>query len=125
VSAEEIKAIAHRYCEVWNKGDLALLDEIMATDIVYHHPREDIHGLEEYKQVETRARSHYTDLHLTIDDIVIEGDKVATRWTITGTDKATNKQVTMWGVNIGRIEGGKIVEGWEGWGKRREGGEIR
>jgi len=116
--AEEIKAIANRLCEAWNKGNLALLDEIMAPTYVYHLPKEDVHGLEEYKQMVSRVRSHYTELHLTIDDIVTEGDKVATRWTMTGTDKATNKQVTMWGVSMGYMAGGKIVEEWEGWGRR-------
>ncbi len=61
--------------------------------------------------------SAFPDIHLTIDDMVAEGDKVAVRITMTGTHKGefmgippTNKKVTIWAINIYRIAGGKIVE---------------
>ena len=51
--------------------------------------------------------------------MVAEGDKVAYRWTLTGTHKGefegippTNKKVTVWAISISRIAGGKIVEDW-------------
>jgi len=56
---------------------------------------------------------------MTIDDMVAEGDKVVYRWTLRGTHKGeftgiapTGKQVTLWGMVIDRILGGKIVETW-------------
>jgi hypothetical protein len=56
-------------------------------------------------------------MHVTIDDMVAEGDKVATRVTMTGTHKGeimgippTNKKVTVSGIVIDRFAGGKIVE---------------
>jgi predicted ester cyclase len=59
-------------------------------------------------------------VHFTIDDMVVEGDKAAMRYTMTGTHKGeftgippTNRKLTMWGINIARIAGGKIVEAWE------------
>jgi predicted ester cyclase len=61
----------------------------------------------------------FSDLHLTIDDIIVEGDKVAARFTFSGTHKGeflgippTNKKVTIWGIWIDRIAGGKFVESW-------------
>ena len=120
MSVEEIKATVDRFIEAWNTGNLALLDETVSTDYVRHSPREDEdrHSLEELKQEVTRHRRDHPDLRLTLDDIVVEGNKVATRWHGTATDKATNKQVTLWRVNIGRIAGGKIVEEWEAWSRR-------
>jgi predicted ester cyclase len=55
----------------------------------------------------------------TLHDFITEGDKVAIRWTLTGTHKGefrgippTNKKVTMWGIDIDRVTDGKFVEGW-------------
>jgi predicted ester cyclase len=65
------------------------------------------------------VRSAFPDLHITIDDVVAEGDKVATRWTLRGTHKGeftgitpTGKQLAMWGMSIDRVVGGRIVETW-------------
>jgi predicted ester cyclase len=45
--------------------------------------------------------------------MIVEGDKVATRYTWAGTDKANNKIVVMWQIEIDRVAGGKFVECWE------------
>jgi len=70
-----------------------------------------------WKQMESEWYDAFPDMHVTIDDMVAEGDKVAARVTMTGTHKGkfmgippTNKKVTMWGIVIDRIAGGKIVE---------------
>jgi predicted ester cyclase len=54
-----------------------------------------------------------------VHDVIAEGDKVAARWTLTATHKGefqgippTNKKLTLWGINIDRVAGGKFVEGW-------------
>ncbi len=62
----------------------------------------------------------FPDLHVTLDDIIVEGDKAAIRFTGTGTHKgelmgipATNKKATWSSVEIDRFAGGKFVESWE------------
>ena len=64
-------------------------------------------------------RSAFPDAHFTIEDQIVEGDKVVTRYTATGTQKGelmgippTERRVTVTGINITRLDGGKIVEGW-------------
>jgi len=59
------------------------------------------------------------DRQSTVEDQIAEGDKVMTRWTYRGTHKGdlmgiapTDKQVTVTGICIDRIVGGKIVEEW-------------
>jgi len=124
LSAKEIKALARRFFEEHSKGKaaaMAVIDELFATDIAYHgRGGEEIRGIKDYKQSTSEGYNAFPDLHFTIDDMVAEGDKVATRWKITGTHKGefmgrppTNKKVTMWGIRIDRIAGGKFVEGWE------------
>jgi len=100
---------------------MAIMDELYATDIVFHGATgEDIHGLKDYKQFFSNLFDAFPDLHFTFDDMVVEGDKVACRWTFTGTHKGefrgippTNKKVTIWAITISRIVGGKAVEEWE------------
>jgi len=124
MSAKEIKALMRRYFEEWNKGKanaMAIIDELYATDLVCHRGTgEDVHGIKDWKQLNSEFYDAFPDNHLAIDDMVVEGDKVACRWTFTGTHKGrgwegippTNKKVTIWAITIDRIAGGKFVEEW-------------
>jgi len=121
MSVEKNKALIRRFDEEFrNRGDLAVADELLAPDCVLHAGLGgDIHGPEGAKQDIVMVRSAFPDLHMTIDDMVAEGDKVASRWTLRGTHRGeftgitpTGKQVTLWGISIDRIVGGKIVETW-------------
>ena len=76
-------------------------------------------GPEGFKQFVTTFITAFPDLHLTIDDMVAEGDKVALRITARGTHQGdfmgiapTGKQVTAPGIVIQRLTGGKLAEGW-------------
>ena len=75
--------------------------------------------LEGFKQTVTDWLAPFADIQSTIGDMVTEGDKVAVRWTWSGTHTGdfwgiapTGKQVTITGIGILHIVGGKIVEEW-------------
>ena len=118
MSVEENKAIFRRIVEEgFNKGNLAIVDELVATNHVNH--TDNVHGPEEYKQFITMYRTAFPDLHMTIEDQIAEGNKVVNRWTSRGTHKGdlmgippTGKQTTVTGMYVARIIGGKIVEEW-------------
>jgi steroid delta-isomerase-like uncharacterized protein len=120
VSVEELKALERRYYEALNKKNLAALSEFFASDFVEHTSLgSEIRGFEEYKKYINDMVKAFPDLHFTLHDFITEGDKVAIRWTLTGTHKGefrgippTNKKVTMWGIDIDRVTDGKFVEGW-------------
>ncbi len=124
VSSEEIKAVARRFIGEWNKGEAATLvamDELFAADFVIHSGTgEDIRGLKDFKQHVSEFFRTVPDAHITIDDMVLEGDKLACRWTLTGTYKSepggvtsVDKKVKTWAITIYRFVGGKFVESWE------------
>jgi steroid delta-isomerase-like uncharacterized protein len=125
MSTEENKALARRVLEeMFNKGNLDLADEVFAPDYVDHDPAmpEDIRGPEGFKEYVSIFRTAFPDLHIEIEDQVAEGDKVVTRWTGTGTHEGdlmgiapTGNKVTLPGMEIVRISGGKLAEGWEGY----------
>jgi predicted ester cyclase len=99
--------------ELWNTGNLAIADEIFSSNFVNHDPSNPtLTDLKSYKGHVLEARAAFPDFHLEVHDMVAEGDKVAARWTHTGTYTPTGKQITVTGMVILRFAGGKIVEAW-------------
>jgi steroid delta-isomerase-like uncharacterized protein len=121
VLGEDNKAIARRFIEeVLTKGNMAAMDELVAPDFVGHNPTmSEVKGIEDLKKRVTMTRTTFPDIRYTIEDMVAEGDKVATRLTVRGTHKGeyrgvapTGKQVTWTAINIARYADGKMQEGW-------------
>ncbi len=121
MSLEENKAIELRFFEeVVNKGNLAVIDEIVAADFVQPDAPPGITtDREGMKQFFTMAHSGFPDFHSTLEDMFAEGDKVVQRFTARGTHRGewmgippTGKQIAVQGIAIHRIAEGKIVEGW-------------
>jgi len=118
MSIEENKAIIHSYFDMINKHDLTIVDQIISDDYVLHGPGgQDIKGQEVLKQAFIAAIAGFPDLHYQIDDMVAEGDKVAVRYTRTGTHKGDYRGIAptgKWTKAIGalfyRLVDGKIVE---------------
>ena len=75
---EENKAAVRRYFdEVWNKGDLFVVVELIASNYVDHDPHNlGVSGPEGIKQLVTKYRTAFPDLCFTIEDMIAEGDKV-------------------------------------------------
>jgi len=120
MSIEENKAFTHRVSEeIFNQGNLDLVDEIFDKDFIGHGSPEDIKGPESFKQYLSSIFSAFPDIKVTIQDQIAEGNKVVNRQIATDTHKGefagiapTGKQVTINETIINRIAGGKIVEGW-------------
>jgi steroid delta-isomerase-like uncharacterized protein len=120
MSAEENRALMRRfYEEVLNKGNLGFIDETFAPDYVEHaheSPSPDREGL---KREMAMLRRAFPDMHVTVEDLVAEGDKAVARTTARGTHTGafmgippTGKVVTISGMDITRFAGGKAVEHW-------------
>jgi steroid delta-isomerase-like uncharacterized protein len=119
--SEQNKAVVRRsFEEVWTNRNLAALDEIYAADVVDHNRPPGLpSGIEGAKQFFAMYLTAFPDTKMVIEDQVTEGDKVVTRWTATGTHKGelmgippSGNPVKVTGMQIDRLEGGKIVESW-------------
>ena len=118
----ENKEIARKYPEeVISKGNLDLIDEIIADDYVeYNSARpEPLHGPDEVKEYVSTLRTAVPDIHCGVEDLIAEGDKVVRRDRATGTHEgefmgieATGKEAVVEGIHIHRIEDGQLVETW-------------
>ena len=114
--AEAHKALVQQFVdEFWNRGQMAAADELMTPDAVIHEP---VAGSpEDLKGVATMVRSAFPDWHSTVEEMLVEGDRIVERWTGRGTHQGefqgiapTGKSVAVPGVVFYRISGGKIAE---------------
>ncbi len=103
--------------EVWNKGNLAAIPEVIAADYVGYTPGATSKGLAAFEQSVKNQRTAMPDLHYTIDSVVGEGDTLAIRLTLTGTFKGkmgntepTGKSLNFKMSLFNRYVDGKCVE---------------
>ena len=119
-SIEENKRIARRFPEdVATAGDLDLIDEICAEDVVDHSPLGEVRGRDALKEQLAGMRAAVTDFSATVEDAIAEGDTVAMRVTLRGTHTgefmdipATGNEYEVENMVFTRIEDGQIAERW-------------
>ena len=109
--------------EVWMKGNLDAFDEVYAPDYVWHRPPfPDISGLTALKESVAGMRNAYSNLQVTYDEMIGEGNSIAYRYCVQGKHTGespslpippTGKDVKLVGCILVRIEDGKVVEEFE------------
>ena len=113
---EAHKALVQQFVdEFWNRGNLTAADALMTGHAVVHEP---VAGTpEDLKAVATMIRAAFPDWHSTVEEMLVEGDRVVERWTGRGTHEGefqgiapTGRQVAVPGVVFYRITDGKIAE---------------
>jgi predicted ester cyclase len=107
--------------EVFNTGNLTVIDQIGAHDLCVHYPQANapLCGLEKIKRAFSRARAAFSDAYFVVEDSIAAGDSVVIRWTGRATHSGTfwgiqptGRLVTWTGATIYRFVAGKITEIW-------------
>jgi steroid delta-isomerase-like uncharacterized protein len=118
------RATFDRLHDAVNSGDAEVIaktiDEIVEPDLLFHAPvPSGVTGTEALKQVWVTLLRAFPDLHVAIEDVVAEGDKVVFRNTVTGTHLGeyrglapTGRSVTYGEIFILRFADGRIAEIW-------------
>lgn len=114
------KAAARRYFEqVLNRGDMAAADSIFAPDILFHYPLGELSGADAVKGYVTAVRTAFPNIHFTVADLIGEGNRVAARWSLAGSQTGTfrgnaptGRQVNLPGNTVFNFVDGKIREVW-------------
>jgi steroid delta-isomerase-like uncharacterized protein len=116
------KAIARRWSEdLWGQGQLAVADEIIASDYERHDPGDPFpaRGPDDVKRIVTMLRTMLPDLRIDVEMQIAEGDLVVNRYTSRATDTVgylgmppTGRSIRTTAIQIFRIVDGKIVESW-------------
>ena len=119
--SEQNKALIRRWIEEVQKGNLDIMDEVLASDFVDHSllpgQRPDREG---YKQGLSEDRDAFHNLKITVEDQIAEGDKVMTRYRWRGTHNRgrfrdvppTGREIEATAIVVHRIVGGKVKEEW-------------
>ena len=120
MSIEAHKSLVRRFFELGpSSGDLQAANERLAPDFVLHVPLPCSPGVRGIDEVVSACRAAFQDLYVTVEDMVAEEDLVAARFTARGVHNGafmglppTGKPITMTGMEIFRLENGKIAELW-------------
>jgi len=119
MTIEANKALVRRYIELWETGNRALADEILAAEFIDHAHPDQPPGPEPVKQEVMAFRTAFPDAHATIEATIGEGDLVAFRFVLQGTYSGpfaefspTGQVAVLTGADFVRIADGKICELW-------------
>ena len=122
--SEENKALIQRWFEeVWNQGNSKTIDELLDKDAVIHGlvdaSGQPVRGLQAFHEFHDQFRNAFSDLDISVDDVVAEDDRVVARCSVRGKHTGeslgfapTNAPIQFEGIAIVRIKNGKIVEAW-------------
>lgn len=113
-----IEAVAQRWYDGFNTGDVAIIDEVLAPDWADYPPAPGPGtDVENYKRLVLATRATFPDIHFETQDFIVEGDWVAVRTTASGTHEGeflgippTGRAVEFRTVDIHRVVDGRIVE---------------
>jgi steroid delta-isomerase-like uncharacterized protein len=122
MAAENEQLVRRWFEEVWNKGRLEAIDELLAKDVIAHGlgpGGSDLQGREGFKTFYTRFKGAFPDIQITVEDVIAEGDRAAARYSGRATHSgdhlgiaATQRPVTFTGMSFVRCRRGQIAEGW-------------
>jgi steroid delta-isomerase-like uncharacterized protein len=119
MSTNENKAVVRQFFEeLLSTDNFALADELLSPGFrFYFAGSPDPMGLESYKEFLAARRAAFPDRRFVVEDMIAEGDKVSARFTMRGTHNGdlpgivpSGKEVTMTGIDMIRLEEGKMVE---------------
>jgi len=120
LSIEANKALIRRYFESWNANDVDALDDLIAADAIDHMAYDGQQaGRDGYRDFYRTWHSAFPGFRAVIEDMIAEGDRVATRWTFHGRHLGaysgiapTGRDVSFQAVSIQRILNGVVAEEW-------------
>ncbi|MFN2399210.1 MAG: ester cyclase [Gemmatimonadaceae bacterium] len=121
---QQVTTFEQTWVDGLNRGDVSAADKAFAPDCTIHiagSPEPNL-ALAGFKQMVAGLLAAFPDLRFAIEDQIMAGDKVATRWTAEGTNtgpfgevKPTGKRVRIDGLILDRVVGDRVVERWEQW----------
>ena len=112
------------WIEALNRGDVSAADDSFSADCVVHITgvAAPLRGLRPCKELVGGLLAAFPDMRFSVEEQVVQGDRVAFRWHAVGTHTgplgaapATGKAVSIDGLIVDHLEDGKVRERWEQW----------
>lgn len=116
-----MSSLGEDYCRTWDvHAPSGLVEQVFAVDVLDHDPQAGQGpGRAGIEAVIALYQAVFPDLAVAAEDTVVQGDRVAVRWSATGTHEsdqlgvpATHRRVRLSGIDILRVEAGRVVERW-------------
>lgn len=108
--------------EVWNDRQDNAIDELMAPDAVGHMEGGDVAGPQGFRQVRAVFLNALPDMHITVEDVLSDGDRAVVRWRVRATHTGdllgippSHRQIDVRGMSWLTVRDGKLAEGWDTW----------
>jgi steroid delta-isomerase-like uncharacterized protein len=120
MTGSDVERLVQRWTqECIAEGRLDVFDELLAEDVVDRSAPAPVQGVQSFKARAGAVRAAFAEIDIRVDDLIVDGDAIAWRWTVTGTHVGTfaglaptGRRATLRGVNFQRLRGGKVVEHW-------------
>jgi steroid delta-isomerase-like uncharacterized protein len=119
---EQKKEHLRRYfTEIVGKGNLTAIPDFVAPNIIFWGPyaSDPIHGIKGFTELIAMLQAAFDDFQITVEEMVVEGDTVATRWTASGVHRGefmgtgpSGEPFRFTGTGFYRVVDEKIVEAW-------------
>jgi predicted ester cyclase len=129
MTSDEYKLFLRRFVEqVWERGNLTAIGHYISTRCIYHDLAlaRDLCGPVELTNYIEQLRTAVRDWHFRVEDVVSEGNSIAMRWSIEGTQDGplaqlppTGGPVQLIGITIYQLTGSKVTEAWSCWNAER------
>jgi steroid delta-isomerase-like uncharacterized protein len=107
------------YEELFNRGNVAVLDRYVDPAFVYRNPMRAVKGRQQIVDLVQAQRDAFGDFRMKVDFVVANDASVAVSWTVTGrhtkqflTYPSTGRTIAFSGITIHRFENGRDVEAW-------------
>ena len=120
-ATEAMIALAERARTIWNEGDLDLIDDLVDPGYVRHvvDISEDIVGSAGFGEAVVAFRTQFPDFNVKFDEVIVAGDRIVLRWTVTGTDTGavgelppTGMPIQILGASVIHVIDGRFAEEW-------------
>jgi len=120
IAAANKEIVRRFYKDVYVDWNMAVADAVLSPRFVSHDwPQDGPTGPRAFRDYYSAIRSAVPDAHYVVDDLIAEGDKVVVRWRLLGTHHRafngippTGAAITLRGIAVYRLEGGKLMERW-------------
>jgi predicted ester cyclase len=115
-----VRALAERWATEAVAADrVEVFDELVSADAVDRSGPTPVSGVEGFKLRTRAVHAAFTEIAVSVEEVLVDGDRIAWRWTLTATHTGqfvgvapTGRRVTMTGMNFQRVENGRVVEHW-------------
>ena len=116
------KAAYDFFDQIWNQRDESAIDRFIALDAEGNDPKFGV-GRESFREQWKKWQAAFPDLNFDVQEVIVEGNRVVSRWHLTGThtgaeflgQAATGNKVSVDGVSIDTIKDGIVLDGFDAW----------